>query len=308
MALTRAVSDTSSITLNGGKGTQSLFEIFKTPAGISTTVNLAASDGIFVGDISSNYNPFNAPPITPGTLTAFSQTPVLTSSPGVYGIQGNLTINGSQNVLIVDDSSGTIRKNITVNDSGVAGLAPAAISYNNIRKLSVYGASGPVLSSFGNNYSLVGGPSQIELYSRSSRDSVNVTTTSGVVNAHGAGGRITLNASGTGNEFTRHPGMPRSTASITTRPRPGSKRFAERFVIDRHGAFRQADSGMNTLTASPTEAILSGSEYSNEAHGFNTVTATGKSTSDVANLTGSSTVANRLEADEDTATLSGSGY
>lgn len=311
VAMTRAVAETSSITLNGGKGTQSLFEIFKTPAGISTTVNLAGSDGIFVGDITSDYNPFSSLPMTPGTLTEFSKTPVLSNSPGVRGIQGNLTINGSQNTMIVDDSSGTVRKNITVNDSGVAGLAPAAINYSNIRKLSVYGASDLPLSTLGNRYSLVGGPSRIELYSRSRYDTVNVANTSGVVIAHGAGGQITLNASGTDNKFDAAPRDATLTGDATA-----YYQHAIGFKTIRANAssstdevhFDSAESGMNTLTASPANAILSGSNYSNEAYGFNTVTATGKSTSDVANLTGSSTVANSLNADDDTVTLSGSGY
>jgi subtilase family serine protease len=176
MVVSQPVSTTTAVALIGGSSGADTFDIRSTAAGIATTINLQNATSVV--DVA-------------GTS-------------GVQNIQGTLTVEGTgSGMVIVDDSLDSGSHTVTIGNSSITGLAPAAIDYRGVSGLTVHGSTGT-----GNRFTITGTPGTTRLVDESSHDTVVLESTSGTVVAQGLAGDVAYlyGAVGGSNIFRAGPG------------------------------------------------------------------------------------------------------
>ena len=160
----------STLTVLGGSAANH-YTISGTPASTSMTLNTGG--GTDTVNVQAN-----SVPLAVNTTTApgGSGNNVVTigNAGSLAGILAALTVsNGpSYDNLIVDDSADTADRTVTINNSGITGLAPAALNFNavSITSLTVFGGAGD------NTYTVTGPPARTSttLNTGTGVDTVNV--------------------------------------------------------------------------------------------------------------------------------------
>lgn len=200
-AINWTITDIATLTINGGSGGNT-FTVTGTAPGFADTLNTGTgSDTVTVQGTSNtlNVNGQNG-----------ADTVTIGNAGSVQGINGvvNITNAFAFTSIIVDDSADGTARTATINNTGITGLAPAAINYvqNDVNSLTVNGGTG------GNTFTVAATPSightvPTVLNSGTGADTVAVQTTSG------AGGS-TLTVNGQNGADTVTIGNAGSTAGI----------------------------------------------------------------------------------------------
>lgn len=139
------------------------------------------------------------------------------SQSGLFAIKGEVLVLNSSSLtdLILDDSSGLIRRNAVIDENRITGLADGRIRYqqNDLRSLSIRGCT----SLFGGNtFTVVNTPQNrlgtltVNLDTGSSNDLVKIATTSSDVFVDGQNGADTVIAGFTGDRKFLPPNIGRT--------------------------------------------------------------------------------------------------
>jgi hypothetical protein len=167
-----AETDLQSLTILGGLA-DNQFNVYSTPNNPVITTTLQTSTGsnssVFVWGANGPLNIVGG-----GTDTVYVGNFLW----GVQGILGALTVTNPTGftTLTIDDAADTTARYVTVTNSGITGLAPAPINYDqyNLRALNISGGSG------GNTFSLSSTPSNVlsphtTLHTGAGNDTVKIT-------------------------------------------------------------------------------------------------------------------------------------
>jgi acrosin len=170
-------SNLSALTGDGGTGGNS-FTISGTPA--ATTLNTGTGNDSVTVQATSQTLAVNG--------QNGSDSVTIGNAHSVQGIDGAVTITNAAGAtaLTVDDSGDGTARTATLGASSLTGLAPAAITYANLRTLTVDGGSG------GNTFTITGTPAATFLNSGTGADTVMVQATSQALTVNGQNGPDTV--------------------------------------------------------------------------------------------------------------------
>jgi hypothetical protein len=255
LKVSRAVTSTSSITLNADANVQNTFDILSTPQGIATTIQFSKPSGYSTATESVNVG----------------------NGSSVQGILGNLDVQGviDFTTLTVDDSADKGTRSATLSGSSITELARGTISYSGVNVVTVQGSSGQH-----NSYKITGSPGTLTLDDHSASDTVSVSSTSNGVVVNGMAGdtaSLVGPSSGT-NVFFASPDYAilqlyyPSNDVDSVRVNGFSKVTAYSHSASDY-AVLYGVSGTSNFTVAPPVASLIGSGYDNAADGFNQVSA-----------------------------------
>jgi hypothetical protein len=179
-----------SLTIYGGSGASTI-TVGNTPSTAAATT-LYLGSGVDTVNVQATTGALN---VTTLPWTAAADTVNVGQNNSVQGITGTVMVSNplGYTTLNVNDSADAAARSVTISQSGITGLAPAAINYtqSDLQALNIYGGSGASV------YTVANTPTSAHvattLHSGSGANTVNVLATAGALNIIGGGSGQSVN-------------------------------------------------------------------------------------------------------------------